>query len=146
MFPHEEDEFAQARGKKLTVDQAGFAREFAMNLQILIDICRDRGITPVLMTQANRIKADPDPVVAAYIGRYGQDTGISYRDFKELYDLFNDTIREAGRKNGVLVIDLANEVPPDKEHLYDMVHFNDAGSRYAAGIIAARLKPFIGEQ
>jgi hypothetical protein len=140
LFGKEEDEFAQARRKKLSVDQAGFAREFAMNLQIFIDICRDRGITPVLMTQANRIKGDPDPVVAAYIGRYGQDTGISYRDFKELYDLFNDTIREVGRKNGVMVIDLAHDVPPDKEHLYDMVHFNDAGSRYAAGIIAARLQ------
>jgi len=143
LFGHEEDEFAEARGKKLLVDQAGLAREFAMNLQIFIDICRARGMAPVLMTQANRIKSDPDPVVAAYIGRYGQDTGISYRDFKELYDLFNDTIREVGRKNGVLVIDLANDVPPDREHLYDMVHFNDAGSRYAAGIIAARLKPLL---
>jgi hypothetical protein len=114
-----------------------------MNLQIFIDICRDRGITPVLMTQANRIKSDPDPVVAAYIGRYGQDTGISYRNFKELYDLFNDTIREVGQKNGIMVIDLAREVPPDREHLYDMVHFNDAGSRYAAGIIAARLQPLV---
>lgn len=143
ILPHEEDEFAQARGQKLTVDKARFAREFAMNLQIFVDICRDRGITPVLMTQANRIKADPDPVVAAYIGRYGQDTGISYRDFKELYDLFNDTIRQVGQKNGVMVIDLAREVPPDKEHLYDMVHFNDAGSRLAAKIIAAQLKPLI---
>jgi lysophospholipase L1-like esterase len=114
-----------------------------MNLQILVDICRDRGITPVLMTQANRIKADPDPVVAAYIGRYGRDTGISYRDFKELYDLFNDTIRQVAHRNGVLVIDLAREVPPDKEHLYDMVHFNDAGSKFAAKIIAAQLKPLV---
>ena len=56
---------------------------------------------------------------------------------------FNDTIRQVGRKNGVLVIDLAKEVPPDKKHLYDMVHFNDAGSIYAAKIIAARLKPLI---
>jgi hypothetical protein len=34
-------------------------------------------------------------------------------------------------------------VPPDKHHLYDMVHFNDRGSRYAAEIIAARLKPLV---
>lgn len=143
VFQHEEDEFAQARGKKLTVDQTSMAREFTANLQILVDVCRNRGITPVLMTQANRITDTPDPVVAAYIGQYGQDTGISYRDFKALYDLFNDTIRQVGKKNGVMVIDLAREVPPDKEHLYDMVHFNDAGSRYAAKIIAARLKPLV---
>jgi hypothetical protein len=48
-----------------------------------------------------------------------------------------------GRKKGVLVIDLAREVPPDKEHLYDLVHFNDAGSRYAAQIIAAQLTPLL---
>ncbi len=142
-FPREEDEFAQARSQKLTVDQAGLAGEFARNLQMLVDICRDWGITPVLMTQANRLKTDPDPVVAAYIGRYGQDTGIAYRDFKELYDRFNETIREVGRKNGVMVIDLAREVTPDKENLYDMVHFNDAGSKLAAGIIANRLKPLV---
>jgi len=143
MFLREEDEFAQARGKKLTVDQAALAHEFALNLQMLVDICRARGITPVLMTQGNRITERPDPVVAAYIGRYGQDTGISYEDFKALYDRFNETIRQVGKQNGVLVIDLAREVPPDKEHLYDMVHFNDAGSKLAAKIIAAQLKPLV---
>ena len=39
-----------------------------------------------------------------------------------------------------MVIDLAREVPPDKKYLYDLVHFNDAGSQLAARIIAARLK------
>jgi lysophospholipase L1-like esterase len=143
VLPHEEDEFARAHKQRLTLDKTGMAREFAMNLQMFIDICRDRGITPVLMTQGNRITAKPDPVVAAYIGQYSQDTGVSYQNFKAVYDLFNDTIRQVGQKNGILVIDLAHEVPPDKEHLYDMVHFNDAGSIYAAKLIAARLKPLV---
>ncbi len=139
----EEDEFAQERGMKLAVDPAGLAREFARNLEIFVDICRDRDITPVLMTQANRVTANPDPVVAAYIAKCGRDTGISYQEFKGLYDLFNETIREVGRQKGVLVIDLAREVPPDKEHLYDLVHFIDAGSRLAAQIIAAQLRPLL---
>lgn len=143
LFPPHEDEFAKARGHKLALDPAGFAREFARNLEIFADICRDSHITPVLMTQENRITSHPDPVVAAYIGRYSQDSGISYQDFKKLYDLFNETIREVGREKGVLVIDLARQVPRDKEHLYDMVHFNDAGSRYAAKIIAAQLLPLV---
>jgi hypothetical protein len=141
-----EDEFAGARGKKLTIDKAGFIHKFAMNLQTLICICQAHEITPVLMTQANRITAHPDPVVAAYIGRYGTDTGISYVQLKELYDAFNNTIREVGRKNKVVVIDLAREVPPDKNFLYDIVHFNDAGSKLAAQLIAARLKGFIAPQ
>ncbi|MFZ5452358.1 MAG: SGNH/GDSL hydrolase family protein [Thermodesulfobacteriota bacterium] len=139
----EEDEFAAARGKKIKVDQARLHREFAMNLQIIIDICKARGIVPVLMTQANRITAKPDRVVTAYVGRFGRDSGLSYREFKELYDSFNDTIRRLGRENQVMVIDLAAAVPPDKKYLYDMVHFSDAGSQYAARLIAARLKNII---
>jgi hypothetical protein len=140
------DEFAGARGKQLTIDKARFVHEFAMNLQTLICICRGHEITPVLMTQANRITDHPDPVVAAYIGRYGADTGVSYSQLKELYDAFNDTISEVGRKNQVMVIDLAQEIPSDKKFLYDIVHFNDAGSEMAAKLIAARLKGFITPQ
>jgi hypothetical protein len=138
-----EDEFASSRGKNLQVDKAYFTREFAMNLQTLVDVCRVRGQVPVLMTQANRITDRPEPVVEAYVNRFGRDAGIGYQDFKQVYDALNETIRRVGRQNQVMVIDLAREVPPDKTYLYDMVHFNDRGSRYAAGIIAARLKIII---
>jgi lysophospholipase L1-like esterase len=140
------DEFIGARGKKLQIDKTGFVHEFAMNLQTLICICQAHEITPVLMTQANRITDRPDPVVAAYIGRYGNDTGISYAQLKDLYDAFNDAIREEGRKNRVMVIDLAREIPSNNKFIYDMVHFNDAGSEMAAKLIAARLKPLLAPQ
>jgi lysophospholipase L1-like esterase len=146
LFRQEGDEFAAARGKKLTIDQAKMVHDFAAGLQTLICTCKAWGIVPVLMTQGNRITDHPDPVVAAYIGRYRHDTGISYRQFKELYDAFDDTIREVGRQNHVMVIDLAREVPPDKKYLYDLVHFNDAGSQLAAHIIAARLKGIMAPQ
>jgi hypothetical protein len=136
----QEDEFAAFRGKKLQVDKGKLNREFAMNLQTIVDICKVRGIIPVLMTQANRIIDRPDRVVETYVGRFGQHAGLDYRDFKEIYDSFNATIRQVGRRNQVLVVDLAAEVPPDKTYIYDLVHFNDTGSRYAAGLIAARLK------
>jgi len=142
----EEDEFAGARSKKLIPDRAKMGHDFAVNLQTLICTCKAWGIVPVLMTQANRITDHPDPVVAAYIARDGRDRGISYQEFKELYDAFNDTIRDVGRKNQIMVIDLAREVPPDKKYLYDLVHFNDAGSQLAARIIAARLKGVMAPQ
>ena len=142
----EEDEFAGARGKKLVVDQAKMEHDFAADLQTIVCTCKAWSIVPVLMTQANRITDHPDPVVAAYIARDSGDTGISYQRFKALYDAFNDTIREVGRKNQVMVIDLAREVPSDKKYLYDLVHFNDAGSQLAAQIIAARLKGVIAPQ
>lgn len=142
----EDDEFAGARGKKLVFDQVKMERDFAANLQTLVCTCKAWSIVPVLMTQANRITDRPDPVVAAYIARDGGGSGIGYERFKALYDAFNDAIREVGRKNRVMVIDLAREVPPDKKYLYDLVHFNDAGSQLAAQIIAARLKGVIAPQ
>jgi hypothetical protein len=142
----EEDEFAGARGKTLAIDQAQMGRDFAANLRTLVCTCKAWGIVPVLMTQANRITDHPDPVVAAYIGRDGRGTGLSYPQFKKIYDAFNDTIREVGRQNQVMVIDLAREVPADKKYLYDLVHFNDAGSQLAAQIIAARLKGVMAPQ
>ncbi len=146
LFRHGEDEFAGARGKKLAFDQAKMVHDFAASLQTFVCTCKAWGIVPVLMTQANRITGRPDPVVAAYIGRYGSDTGISYEDFKKLYDAFNETIGEVGRREGVMVIDLAREVPPDKKYLYDMVHFNDTGSEMAAKLIASRLRGVIAPQ
>jgi len=146
LFKPEEDEFSSSRGKKLVIDQAKMVHDFAAGLQTIVCTCKAWGIVPVLMTQANRITAHPDPVVATYIGRYGQETGISYQKFKEVYDAFNETIREVGRKNQVMVIDLAREVPQNKKYLYDLVHFNDAGSQLAAQIIAARLKGIMAPQ
>jgi lysophospholipase L1-like esterase len=143
LFRHQEDEFAKARGKKLKVDQARLVHEFAMNLQTLVGICQAHEIVPVLMTQENRITDHPDPVVAAYITRDSRSSGISYIEFKQLYDAFNDTIRQVGQQDHLLVIDLARQVPPDKKYLYDLVHLNDAGSQLAARLIAARLKGVI---
>ncbi|MEJ2673259.1 MAG: hypothetical protein P8168_13875, partial [Deltaproteobacteria bacterium] len=137
-----QDEFAGAR-KKIKYNQAQLVHEFAMNLQALVSICQAYGITPVLMTQENRITANPDPVIKAYLTRYGKETGISYVQVRELYDAFNNAIREVGRKNHVMVIDLAQEIPANKKYIYDIVHFNDAGSQLAARIIAARLKGLI---
>jgi len=139
----EQDQFAAYRGKKPQVDKARLNQEFAMNLQTIVDICKVRGIIPVLMTQANRITGRPDQVIKTYVGRFGEHASLSYQDFKEIYDSFNATIRQVGQRNQVLVIDLAAEIPPDKTYIYDLVHLNDTGSRYAAGLIAARLKSLL---
>jgi hypothetical protein len=48
-----------------------------------------------------------------------------------------------GAKNQVLVIDLAREIPPVRENICDVAHFNDRGSRLVAARIAAELTPII---
>jgi hypothetical protein len=45
--------------------------------------------------------------------------------------------------NSVFVIDLDRKVPKEKELMYDFVHLNDVGSKYASDIIAAELYPMV---
>ena len=138
------DEFKQARGRKIQVDKNILVSEFSMNLQTFINISRARKITPALMTMANRLKDHPDPFILSLERTTVETgTGLNYKDFKELVDLFNQTIREVAAANGVLVIDLDRKVPKEKELMSDFVHLNDAGSKYVSDIIAAELYPAV---
>jgi len=141
--PGKGDEFHGVRGKKITIDQELLVREFSLNLQTFINICRAREITPVLMTQASRLTESPDPLIQKLMRSLEINQGITYADFKGAFDRLNQTIRDVGAKNQVLVIDLAREIPPVKENIADVAHFNDRGSRLVAARIAAGLTPVI---
>ena len=137
------DEFQGVRGQKITIDQDLLVREFSLNLQTFINICRARGIIPVLMTQASRLTDNPDPLIKKMMHQLEISQGITYAEFKGAFDRLNQTIRDVGAKNQVLVIDLAREIPPVKENICDVAHFNDQGSRLVAARIAAGLIPVI---
>ncbi|MFA4901171.1 MAG: SGNH/GDSL hydrolase family protein [Desulfobaccales bacterium] len=138
-----DDEFAYIRGKKISIDEAAITDEFKMNLQTFINICRARRITPVLMTQFNRYKPNPDPKVMAAMQGFESDSGISVSEFTALYAKFNEAIREVGKQNGVQVIDLAHLIPQDSKYIYDVVHLNTKGSQLAAQLISDQLQPMV---
>jgi hypothetical protein len=137
------DEYAYIRGKKIVFNGAQILDEFKMNLQTFINICRARRITPVLMTQFNRYKAQPDPKILEAMQGFQKDTGITPQQFTEIYDKFNQAIVEVGRQNGVLVIDLARLIPQEATYIYDVVHLNTVGSKLAARIISDKLEPLV---
>lgn len=135
------DEFKQARGRKIEVNQADLVPKFAQNLQAYINICRAWRITPVLMTMPSRLKDNPDPLIARLMKGLEVQEGITYEQFKGAFDRFNQTIREVGAQNGVLVIDLAAQVPPENKYMSDVAHYTPEGSRLVAQKIALALEP-----
>src|SRR5208337_503889 len=137
------DEFQQVRGQKIEVNQDYLVREFTLNLQTFINICRARGITPVLLTMPSRLKDDPDPLIPRLMQRLEKQNGITYRDFKGAFDRFNQVIREVAAQNRVLLVDLAQEIPQEKEYMSDVAHYTPAGSRLVAQKIAASLSPLL---
>jgi len=137
------DEFKKVRGRKIVVNPEQLVPEFTLNLQTFINICRARGITPVLMTMPSRLKDHPDPLIARLMKGLEDQQGITYRDFKGAFDRFNQTIREVGARNQVVVVDLAQEIPQEKEYMSDVAHFTPAGSRLVAQRIVAGLRPLV---
>jgi len=139
----EPDQFSHVRGKRIDIDEDYLVNEFQANLQVFVDICKARNILPVLMTQHNRIKYNPDSAIKESLKKLKREHDISYEAYKNIYGLFNEAIRETGFKNDILVIDLDKAVPKEKEYMWDAVHLNDIGSRLVAEIISRDLKPLI---
>ena len=107
--------------------------EFATNLIMFVRIARAKGIVPVLMTQFNRIQLQP-----------GQASKFEKRPslaFRSLYKRFQQLTRDIGEATDVLVIDLAEELPPEQRYFLDLVHLSELGSVEVADIIARKLGP-----
>lgn len=136
------DEFATKREKKISFDRAAMVEQFEMNLDKFIAICKIRKITPVLLTMASRLTENPDENIQ---NRF-KNVVVSYDDYMNLFRMFNESIRKKGREHHIVVIDLAATIPPVKEYIYDVIHFNDRGSIKAAEIIRDHLHPLVRER
>ncbi len=141
--PAPPDEFARSRGRKIKVDKDHIVQEYRRNLQTFVKICQIRDITPVLMTMPNQLKENPDKPVLDDIEKGADSLGMNYRQYKECFDLFNETIRAVGVEEGAPVIDLAAAIPQEAGYFADFVHFNEAGSKLAAVIISDKLAPLV---
>ena len=58
-------------------------------------------------------------------------------------DLYNGVTRADGPKKGVLLIDLARELPRNSASYYDYLHYTEPGAAAVAGIVAQNLEPFL---
>jgi hypothetical protein len=136
-----DDEFAQIRGKAITIDKTEAIEQFEMNLDIFINICRARKIIPVLMTMPSRIKVNPDDLIVDIFKN--DKLRFSYNDYRALFDAFNDSIRNKAKENHILFIDLAKDIPQEAEYMYDTVHYTETGSKQIAQRVSEHLEPII---
>ena len=74
------------------------------------------------MTQANRFTQTPEPFLREGFIETERTRGVSYEMFKDLYDSFNNHIREVAAANNVVLIDLAASIPQHQDYIYDAVH------------------------
>jgi GDSL-like Lipase/Acylhydrolase family len=121
---------------------------YASRVADLVLRCRGLGIEPVLITQPALYGNVVDPETKVFLGTLEVDPerGLHGALAWSILELYNDAVRRIGREQGVLVVDLAREMPKSSRLFYDFVHFNNDGSRVVAEIVANRLRPFLASR
>jgi lysophospholipase L1-like esterase len=116
---------------------------YEKRLRALVSICRSNNIEPVFLTQ---------PIL--YGNVVDEDTGVNLARIKvtedmdgeaawEVLELYNDATRLVGQQEGVLVIDIAKELPKNSAYFTDMIHFSNKGAARLAAIAYAKLEPYL---
>ncbi len=133
------DEFHNTRDIKLIVSPDKIIEQFERNLRLFVSICKIYNITPILMTQFNRFSEEPDKVVLDSISQPLKKFGMTYEEYRELYNALNASIINIASNNKILVIDLESKTPKTNKYMYDSIHLNNFGSLYVAKVISDNL-------
>lgn len=119
-----------------------YLMSYKMRLNKLIQISRENGIEPILITQPTLYGYGIDDVTKTDLERiYKRETENGKLAWKRL-ELYNDVVRQLGIKENVLVIDLAKEMPKSSKYYYDFSHYTNEGAEKVAEIVFEHLCPF----
>jgi lysophospholipase L1-like esterase len=118
---------------------------FAQRLEKLVKVCRDYGIEPVFVTQPALYGPGVDPATGVDLETI--KIGASNGRFRfQVIDLYNEVTRQVAPKDGVLLIDLARELPRNSAYYYDYLHYTEAGAKEVAGIIDRHLASWLAQR
>ncbi|MFZ5448881.1 MAG: SGNH/GDSL hydrolase family protein [Thermodesulfobacteriota bacterium] len=136
----------KARAAIIKEHQDHYLSPYKNRLEKLITICRQHNIIPVLLTQPVLYGNIVDPATGVDLGRKFVAKDMDGATAWEVLELYNDVTRQVGREQGVLVIDLARQMPKDSRYFYDLMHYTNAGAEKMADIIATLLTPYLAEK
>jgi lysophospholipase L1-like esterase len=129
-------EVSKALSKK---ERKKIEKAFKQSLKTLVDISSNNGITPILMTQFNRVTKN-DKFVRINYNR-GKRI-ISFDSYVDEYSQFNQIIRDVAKEKKIKLIDLSNYIPAEKDFMYDAVHLTNVGSEKVAEFIAENITQY----
>jgi lysophospholipase L1-like esterase len=137
---------AKAQAAIIKDHQEHYLGPYKKRLEKLITICREHQIIPVFLTQPVLYGTSVDPSTGVNLGHKFVAKDMNGATAWEVLELYNDVTRQVGREQGVLVIDLAREMPKDSRYYFDLMHYTNAGADKVADIIDAQLTPFLAQK
>ena len=144
-LPHFEVSDA-ARAALIKDHQDHYVRPYKTRLEKLITICREHNILPVLLTQPVLYGEGVDQASGVDLDHRFVAKDMDGATAWQVLELYNDMTREVGRERGVLVIDLARQMPKNSTYYFDLMHYTNAGAAQVADIIATQLTPFLARK
>jgi lysophospholipase L1-like esterase len=119
---------------------------YQRRLEKLITMCQAHHILPVLVTQPVLYGDVTDPATGVNLAHKFVAKDMDGATAWDILELYNDVTRKVGREQGVLVIDLAREMPKNSKYYFDLMHYTNAGAARVADIIAAHLTPVLAQK
>jgi lysophospholipase L1-like esterase len=126
---------------------------YAERVREIVETSRTNGIEPVLLTQPALYGPDVDPWTLVNLGsvHVSDERRIKGERVRgtlawSILEMYNDVVRDIGREQDVLVIDVARELTKSSLLFYDWVHFTKEGARELANLAAVQLCPFLAER
>ncbi len=119
---------------------------FARRLEKLIQISRAHGIEPVLITQPTLYGPGVDPVTGVNLATLKVQDHFNGRVMFDFIELYNEATRQVAQEHGVLLIDLARELPRNSAYYYDYLHYTEPGAAAVAAILDRHLSPWLAQR
>ncbi len=129
-----------------------FLGGFRERIETLARDARASGIEPILVTQTAMWGDGKDPSTGLEIGNWitgtetladGSKVVVNGSVAWAVLDSYNDVLRAVAEAQGLMLVDLGQEMTKDSKYFYDWYHFANAGAAEAARIIARDLCPFL---
>lgn len=118
------------------IDYYYLEKQYSNAILSFINLARVHNIEVVLMTRFNRMNLNDSFIVNNVLANRNKVPPTLFH----YHALFNEKMRDISKREGILLIDLADSIPSNSNYIYDAVHLNSAGSELAAKIIAEKIE------
>jgi lysophospholipase L1-like esterase len=109
-------------------------KQYKLNVELIVDTCRNVGATPILLTEATLVSQSNSPKERGLIGYKYQS--LTHSALVKAFDDTYEVIRSVGREKDAAVLDLAKELNGNIEFFTDSVHLTAKGSMEVAKRVA----------
>ena len=111
----------------------------------MIEHCKANDITCVFITQPSGYQKEASEEFKEGFWMTPPDTRytMNFESMIHISELYNSYLIDLAIKNDVHVCDLASEISPSFEHMYDDCHFNLNGARKVSEVLSQFLTPIV---